>query len=127
MSFFGGLDRTVTITPRVVADERDDRGNEVVVDGEPFEVKASRELVKAEESHDQRDEQTRTYRYLLAPRDPVTGETITITGYDRLTDGDETFRIIGTPEYPRRRNRARVHHVELIAERTGPVAPGVIP
>ena len=126
MSFFGGLHRTVTITPRRVADELDARGNEVIVDGEPFEVRASRELVKVEESTEQRDQQIRTYRYLLAPRDED-GEELEITGYDRLTDEDETFEISGEPEYPRRRNRARVHHIELTAWRAGPRAPGVVP
>lgn len=98
----------------------------MIEDGVPFEVKASRELVKVDEDEDRRDQQTRQYRYLLAPRDEE-GETIVVTGYDRLTDEDENFRIIGSPEYPRRRNRSRIHHVELVAERVGPAAPGVIP
>lgn len=122
------LDRTVTITPRVVDLEAglDDRGNETIVDGEPFEVLAMRELLRVEDDTDQRDQQKRTYRYLLAAHDPE-GVPVPITGYDRLVDEGETWRIEGTPEYVRRRNRGRIHHVELEAWRVGPGAAGVLP
>lgn len=113
------FDRTVTITPRVV-DGKDGRGNDVIVDGEPFSTRALRALEQAGEEVDQRDQQTRTYRYLLRAHDVVTGDLLPIDGFARITDGDEVLEIIGTPEYPLGRNRKNVHHVDLKARIVGP-------
>ena len=119
-------DRAVTITPRVVTG-RDARGNDVVSDGETFTARALRDLAKIDEDTSDRDQQARTYRYLIEPRDRATGALIPVTGYDRIVDNDETFEIIGTPEYVRQRRRGRVHHLELDARRVGPSASGVAP
>lgn len=117
-AFSRALDREVTIVPRVV-DSDDRHGDEVLVDGEPFTAQAMRELVAAEEDTADRDQQQRRYRYLIAARDPETGDLVTITGYDRLVDEGETFEIVGAPEYPTQRRRRRVHHVELVARKIG--------
>lgn len=117
-AFSRSLDREVTIVPRVTSVD-DRHGDEVLVDGTPFTARAMRELVAADEETSDRDQQERRYRYLVAARDPESGEVVTITGYDRLLDAGETFEIIGTPEYPTQRRRRRIHHVELEARRIG--------
>lgn len=119
MTAFGrALDRLVTIIPREVA-AADAHGNEQLVDGTPFTARAMRELIAADEETSDRDQQDRRYRYSIAPRDPVSGEVVTITGYDRLVDDGETFEILGAPEYPTQRRRRRVHHIELEARKIG--------
>lgn len=122
MSLRRKYDRTVVITPRNVAGS-DDRGNDVIADGEPFSARAAREVVDSAEETLDRDQQTQTFRYFVDPFDPITGDEIVITGYDRLGDEERTFEILGAPEVVRRSNRGRAHHVELVARRTGVPAP----
>lgn len=113
------FDRTVTITPRITG-AANNRGTEAITDGTPFDLRGLRELKVDEENVEERDQQIRSYRYIIEARHPDTGEVIAITGFDRLTDNDETFEIIGSPKYVVRRRRGIVHHVELDARRVGP-------
>lgn len=112
MSFRDLLDRTVTIVPRVTG-SLDVRRNELLVDGTPIVgVPAGRELDYAtDEDTDERDRQTARYLYFL----PITtddGTLVTLSGYDRIVDGDETFEVDGEPELVIRRRGRRAHHYE---------------
>ncbi len=106
MSFRRLLDRTITILPMTVID-MDRYGNEIRSPGTPITgVRARRHQVAAAEEITDRDEQSRTFQYFLPP-------DVTVTGRDRILDGDDTLDVLGPPELVARRRRP--HHIELRA------------
>jgi len=112
------LDRRVGIrtTDRAEPPVKDRYGSRV--HGEPGfhdNIRARRNLADATEDVRDRDQQSRTFRYMLALRD-IAGEwTVAITGRDVIVDADGEFKIIGDPELVCRRRRP--HHWELTARR----------
>lgn len=116
MSFRRLLDRTVTIVPRVVTGT-DARGNDVLGDGAPIEdVPAARELLSGDEELQARDQQVETWIYFL-PTKKDDGTAVTLTGYDRIVDGDERFEIRGRVEEVTRRRTGVLHHYEATVYR----------
>lgn len=118
MSFATMLGRRVGIrtTDREAPADHDRYGNRV--HGEPGfheNIRARRDQIDASEDANDRDQQIRTFRYMLELTD-VGGEwTVAITGRDVIVDGDAEFKIIGDPELVYRRRRP--HHWELTARR----------
>lgn len=100
------LNRTVTILPmNVISVDR--YGNELRSAGTPVpDIPARRHQVAAGEEITDRDEQSRTFEYFFLP-------DVTITGRDRIVDGDDTLEVLGPPELVARRRRP--HHIELRA------------
>ena len=121
MSIETNFDREVTLVPRpVVAVER---GREVTASGTPVPgLAALRRLADDEEDVDQRDQQVRTWDYMIQARHPETGAVIDPTGYDWIVDGSDTLEIIGTPRQAVQRRRGRVHHLEFKARESA--SPG---
>ncbi len=115
MSYRRLLDRRVTIVPTTVTPGAGPRGGDLVEEGTPIEdVPASRRQIDASELLDQRDAQSRAFRYSL-PVELDDGTPLALTGYDRIVDGDETFEIRGAPEVFSRRRRRLGHHLEADA------------
>lgn len=103
------FDREVTLRPMNVATE-DARGNERRGAGEDVAgVPARRRQLSAEEDIGDRDQQARTFLYLLSP----VAAALALTGRDRIVDGGEVLEVQGAPDVIRR--RYRVHHVEARA------------
>ena len=117
MSFRRLLDRTVTVVPRVVVGQ-DDRGNDVIEDGDAIlDVRAGRDLDRAEEDLRTRDQQETTRVYFLALT-ADDGTLVELDGYAQIIDGDETFELRGEPEViVSRRRHGRPHHIEALAYR----------
>jgi len=111
VSFRRLLDRTVTVVPRVVTGTGP-RGNDVVEDGTPIvDVPAGRDLVDADETLRNRDQQRGEWIYFLPPATDD-GTAITITGHDRIVDGDDVFEVEGPVDHVTRRRGGRLHHYE---------------
>lgn len=105
------FDRTVDLEITAAAAE-DVRGNETetstIVEG----IRAHRSQVGAGEDTTDRDQQARTFVYLLEPfRED--GTPLGLTGRDRIIDGAETLKVLGTPVVATSRGRTR--HVEARA------------
>jgi hypothetical protein len=115
VSFRRLLERTITIVPRLVTGQ-DARNNDLVTDGTPIgPLPAARDQLEASESVDTEDAQTRVFVYML----PCVfgGQSLVISGHDRIIDNGEPFEVRGTPEVIRRRRGGRPHHIEAIAYR----------
>jgi hypothetical protein len=104
------LDRLVTLRPVNGTVTEDRYGNEEVALGvDVLGVPARRHQLDATEDTSNRDEQARTFLYVFKAR----GAPLTLTGRDRIVDGDDELEVLGAPELVYRRRRA--HHVEARA------------
>lgn len=112
MSLRSLLNRTVSVVPMNVT-TTDRYRSEVRTPGAPIAgIPARRDQVAADEDLRDRDQQARTFVYLLALRN-ATGAAVAVSGRDRIVDGDDTLEIVGTPETMYRRRRP--HHIEARA------------
>lgn len=105
------FDRTVTLR-LVAAGAENPRGNPAEVTTDVAVVAAFRTQVAAGEDTADRDQQARTFQYLLETDRPD-GTPLGITGRDRIVDGIEVLQILGTPVVATSRGRPR--HVEARA------------
>lgn len=117
------LDRRVTLTsPAAPADPPvlDAFGNRVTSPATPIaNVPARRDQIAQDENLAARDEQTRTYLYILALRNE-TGTPVAITGRSTIDDVDDAghaqrLQVLGDPELVHRRRRP--HHWEARARK----------
>lgn len=113
MSLTSFLDRAVQVVT-VTAGGRDAYGDRIRTSTPGVEIRARRDQVSAGEDIDDRDQQARTFQYVLELVD-VNGDSYTISGRDRIVDDGETLEVLGTPELVSRRRRP--HHLELRAYR----------
>lgn len=112
MSYRSLLNRTVSVVPITVGAE-DRYGNTARTPGPAIAgIPARRDQTAGAEDVIDRDQQTTTVLYSLALRS-LTGTEVTLSGRDRIVDGDETFEIVGPPELLYRRRRP--HHWEARA------------
>lgn len=112
MSLRSLLDRRIAIQT-TASGAKDRYGNEARAVGSTLlNVPARRDQVGAAEDVRGRDQQARTFTYLIALR-AEDGTAVDLTGRDRIVDGDETLEILGSPELVRRRRLA--HHWEARA------------
>lgn len=117
MSLATLYDRTVDLEV-TSADGEDARGNEVRSADTVAGVPAYRHQLTAEEDTSDRDQQARTFVYMLPVEHVLEDETVVdvaelLSGRDRIVDGDETFEVLGTPIVAT--SRGRRHHVEARA------------
>lgn len=112
MSLRSLLNRRVAVLPmNVVSVDR--YNNETRGPGAPIpDVRARRDQIAVAEDLRDRDQQSKTFRYLLALRSEA-GLAVVVTGRDRIQDGTETFEVVGSPETLYRRRRP--HHLEATA------------
>jgi hypothetical protein len=106
------LDRRISIitTAAAAKDRYGNTGRSVAAT--LAEVPARRDQVDADEDVRDRDQQARTFTYLIALR-AEDGTAVALTGRDRIRDGLETLEILGSPELVRRRRLP--HHWEARA------------
>lgn len=111
------FDRTVALVITAAAAE-DARGNETRSSTTLAGVPAFRSQLGADEDTDDRDQQARTFTYLL-PVIHVDDDELAhdigdlLSGRDRIVDGDDTLEILGAPVVATSRGRRR--HVQARA------------
>lgn len=105
MSFRALLDRSVTVTPRSPAPTTDSRGNEVLVDGTPVEVRTRRELFTGSEETRDRERGDRLWLYFFEAG-------VDVDRLSRIDDGDEELEVEVVDEVSGRRG---IHHLEVLA------------
>lgn len=105
------FDRTVTLR-LVAAGAEDARGNAAEVTTDVAGVAAFRTQIAAGEDTADRDQQAKTFQYLLETDRPD-GTPLGLSGRDRIVDGLEVLKILGTPVVATSRGRPR--HVEARA------------
>jgi hypothetical protein len=110
------LDRRVSVVAvnAPAVGPKDAFGNRAKVAAEPVgPIRARRDQSSTDETIVDRDQQARTFVYLLELR-TVAGDEVTLSGRDRIHDGSEVLEIIGSPELVKRRRLP--HHWEARAE-----------
>lgn len=117
MSLATLYDRTVDLEISGVTGE-DARGNETTESTTIESVPAYRSQVSAEEDTADRDQQARTFVYVLPVEHVLPDETVVdvaelLTGRDVIVDTDGDFEVLGTPVVAT--SRGRRHHVEARA------------
>lgn len=112
MSLATLYDRTVDLEISGVTGE-DARGNETTESTTIESVPAYRSQVSAEEDTADRDQQARTFVYVLPIEHGDDDLADLLTGRDRIVDVDGTFEVLGTPVVAT--SRGRRHHVEARA------------
>jgi hypothetical protein len=105
------FDRAVTVR-FVGTGAEDGRGNETETTTDVAGVAAFRTQVAAGEDTATRDQQARTFLYLLEPDRPD-GTPLGLTGWDRIVDGPQVLKVLGSPIVASSRGRPR--HVEARA------------
>lgn len=107
MSVRTRFDRTVDLEITGPTGE-DARGNETRATTTTIVgVPAYRAQVAVAEDLADRDQQARTWQYLLPPEHDGNDVADLLSGRDRIVDGDETFEVLGAPELATSRGRRK--------------------